>query len=520
MVVKSLVKKNEYRDSVVLMRISEELEKSEGMRKASAMMATDNNKHMLKEAGLLTDEIKAAGANDLVIAVEAVSEEAAKLALAKVDALLAAREVEKGEVVYKTLGSALSALPDANLIVISTPGEFAAREAMHGLNSGRHVMIFSDAVPPDDEIELKQVALDKGLLLLGPEAGTSIIRGVGLGFANAVKRGPIGVVGAAGTGIQEITRLIDVESGITHALGVGGRDLSQRVGGLGTLGSLRFLAKDPETKVIVLVAKAPTTSVAQKVLKAAKETRKPIIACLLGAPETLITRYRVNYAATLGDAAAKAVALSQGKKPMEVLFTAPQKQVEAIVKRESENFAPGQKYIRGLFSGGTLCAETMLILQELVGDIYSNVPLRPRLKLPSDRSKRHTCIDMGTEEFTRGTPHPMIFFKPRCERLLREAKDWEVAVVLLDVVLGHGANPDPAGELVGAIKEAKKIVEKSNGHLSVVASICGTAHDPQNLEVQRKKLEGAGVVVVPSNAEAARVAALVATKGKAWRRLK
>jgi len=521
MTIKSLVRKNEYRDSVVLMRISKELEELDGVKRASVMMGTDNNKHMLKDAGLLTDEAKAAGANDLVIVIDAKSEEAAGQALSKVDGLLAVKEAEKGEVVYKTLSSALSALPDANLVVVSTPGEFAAREAMRALNAGKHVMIFSDAVPFEDEIELKQVALDKKLLLLGPEAGTSIIGGVGLGFANAVKRGPIGIVGAAGTGIQEVTRLIDVESGITHALGVGGRDLSQKVDGLGALGAIRFLANDPETKVIVLIAKAPATSVAQRLLKAAKETRKPVVACLLGAPKSLVTRQGATYAATLGDAAAKAIALVQGKKPKEVVFTAPEKQIKAIVERESENFAPGQKYIRGLFSGGTLCTEAMLILEQLVGDIYSNVPLKPRLKLSSaNKSKRHTCVDMGTEEFTRGTPHPMIFFKPRRERLLREAKDWEVAVILLDVVLGYGANRDPAGELVGAIAEAKKIVKKSNGYLSVVASVCGTTRDPQNLEAQKKKLEGAGVVVMPSNAEAARMAALIATKGKLWRKLK
>lgn len=287
------------------------------------------------------------------------------------------------------------------------------------------------------------------------------------------------------------------------------------------LGALRFLAADPETKVIVIVAKAPTMGVAESILKAAEETRKPVVACMLGASKTLVTRHGAIYAATLADAAAKAIALVQGKKPKEVTFTAPRKWIEAIVKREIKNFAEGQKYIRGLFSGGTLCTEAMLILRELVGDIYSNIPLESRLKLPStDKSERHTCIDMGTEEFTRGVPHPMIYFKPRCERLLREAKNRDVAVVLLDVVLGYGANPDPAGELVWAIAEAKKTMAESNRYLSIVASICGTAHDPQGFEVQKKKLEGAGVVVMPSNAEAARIAALIATRGKARGKLK
>ena len=519
MPIKSLVRKNEYRDSVVLMRISKQMEELEGVRKASAMMATDANKQLLKGAGLLTDEVRGAGANDLVVVVDAANEELAGQALSKIEGLLLVK-AEVGEVVYKTLGSALSAVQDANLVVVSTPGEFAAREAMRGLRAGKHVMVFSDAVPFEDEVELKGAALEKNLLLLGPEAGTSIIAGVGLGFANAVRGGPIGVVGAAGTGIQEITRLIDAESGITHALGVGGRDLSERVGGLSTLGALRFLAEDPETKVIVLVAKAPTTGVARKVLQAARETGKPVVACLLGAPEPLTTREGATHAATLEAAAIKAVALAKGKKPKEVLFTLPQKRIEAIVGHEVENLAPGQKYIRGLFSGGTLCTEAMLILQELVGDICSNVPLRPKLKLPNvHASKRHTCIDMGTEEFTRGVPHPMIDFRIRRERLLREAKHWDVAVILLDFVLGHGANPDPAGELVGAIAEAKETMKKSGGYLSVIASICGTLGDPQGLELQQEKLEKAGVVVMSSNAQAARVAALVATKGKAWKRL-
>lgn len=515
-----MVRRNEYRDSVVLMRISEELGKLEGVRKASAMMATDANKALLKDAGLLTDEVRAAASNDLAVVIDAASEELAVQALSKVEDLMLIKPAVVGEIVYKTLGSALSAMPNANLVVVSTPGEFAAREAMRGLQASKHVMAFSDAVPFEDEIELKRVALEKGLLLLGPEAGTSIIAGVGLGFANVVRRGPIGVVGAAGTGIQEITRLVDAESGITHALGTGGRDLSERVGGLSTLGSLKFLAEDPETKVIVLVAKAPATGIVQKVLRAARETGKPIVACLLGAPEPLITREGATYAATLEDAAVKAVALARRKKPKEVLFTLPKRQIEAIVEREVENLAPGQKYIRGLFSGGTLCTEAMLILQELVGDICSNVPLKPKLKLPNvHASKRHTCVDMGTEDFTRGVPHPMIDFRFRRERLLREAKDWEVAVVLLDFVLGHGANPDPAGELVDAIVQAKETAKKSGGYLSVVTSICGTPRDPQGLEAQRKKLDGAGVVVMPSNAQAARMAALVATKGRAWKKL-
>jgi FdrA protein len=519
-VVKSSVRKNDYRDSVFLMRVSSRLEELDGVRRAAAMMTTENNKRLFKDVNLLTEEIKNAGPNDLAISVDAIKDRIAENAISLADELLAEKIVKTGGAVYRTLSSAMESNPDANLILISTPGAYAMREARRALEAGKHVMIFSDGVPFEDEIELKRLAAKRGLLLMGPEAGTSIIGGVGLGFSNVVRSGPIGVVGAAGTGIQEVTCLISRKSGITHAIGVGGRDLSQRVDGAGTISALKFLAKDQKVKVIVVISKPPATSVSRKVLQAVKKIGKPDVVCFLGGNPSEISRAGMTSALTLEDAAEKAIAISRGEKPSEITFTLPMLEVKKIAENEYSQFGYGQKYVRGLFSGGSLCDEAIVVLEGLLGDVCSNVPLKPKLRLSSpNHSKRHTCVDMGTEDFTRERPHPMIDLKLRCERLLQEAKESDVAVVLLDVVLGYGAHPDPAGELAQTIEKAKKTTNKNGGYLSVVASVCGTPDDPQGLTGQEEKLRNIGTIIMPSNAQASRMAAIIASKGRVWRRL-
>lgn len=520
MVLKCNIRKGDYRDSVVLMRVSTELESKAGVRKASVMMGTDNNKELLKDAGLYMEEMEKAGPNDLIIVVDAESEDAAQKAISEAEQILEAEaEAEVKEVTYKTLKAAIENIPDANLVLISTPGEFAAREAMRALRAGKHVMVFSSDVPIEEEVRLKKYAQERGLLVMGPDCGTAIIGGIGLGFSNVVRQGPVGIVGAAGTGIQEVSSILD-EVGITHAIGTGSHDLSDEVGGITMLTGLRALQEDPNTKVIVLISKPPSPKVAEKVLQVAKECGKPVVVNFIGGDPKLVEQAGLVPAITLEDAARKAIAILRNEKPSETKFTLPEEKVRKLVETESRRLKPEQKYIRGLFSGGTLCAEALLLLRDLIGDVYSNVALEPRLKLKSGRESRaHTCVDMGTEEFVRGVPHPMIDFRFRRERILKEARDPEVAVILLDVVLGIGANLDPAGELVGAIKEAKQIAEKEGRYLSVVASVCGTEGDPQRLSRQREKLEEAGVVVMPSNAQAVRMAALIATRGGVWDKL-
>ncbi len=520
MVVKSLVRKGDYRDSVVLMRISRRLEALEGVNKGTAMMATDNNKDLMKEAGLLTAEIKSAGPNDLAIAVDGASEEVADSAIeAAKKALAEVAPVETGEIFYKTLKAASDSNPDSNLVLISTPGQFAAREAMKALRAGKHVMLFSSDVPLEEEVKLKQYADSRGLLVMGPDCGTAIISGVGLGFSNIVRSGPIGVVGAAGTGIQEVTSILD-EVGITHAIGTGGHDLSDAVGGITMLAGLRALGADEKTKVIVVISKPPSPKVAEKILDVLKTFKKPVVVDFIGGEHRLIEEAGLIHAETLEDAAQKAIAALRGQTLKETVFTQPERKIREIVQKETRSLKPVQKYIRGLFSGGTLCSESQLILRKLIGDVYSNVPLKKELKLPDiQKSHLNTCVDIGTEDFVRGVPHPMIDFRFRRERILREAKSPETAVILLDVVLGVGANLDPAGELLGAIREAKDIAKKEGRYMPFVASVCGTAGDPQGLESQRKKLADAGVVVMPSNAQAARMAAMIATRGEAWEKL-
>ncbi len=520
MVIKSIIKKNEYHDSVLLMRISEEIKKIEGVKQAAVLMATDNNKKVLEDIGLLTEEMKEASVNDLVIAINAINVNVAEGAVFRVDELLKERAFEVAEVTYKTLNLALDAMPDANLAVISVPGEFAAWEAKKAIERNLNVFLFSDNVPLEDEIELKNLARKRGLLMMGPECGTAIISSVALGFANVVNKGPIGVVGASGTGLQEVTSLISRDLGISQAIGTGGRDLDEEVGGIMTIEGIKALNKDEETKVIVVISKPPAPSVAKKVLDVIKESKKPVVVDFVGGDPKAIREAGAIPAFTLEDAAIKAIALVRDEKPRETTFTAPYNKIKTIANMETEKLRHEQRYVRGLFSGGTFCSEAVIIVTKLVGDVHSNMPLKPDLMLRnSNVSEGHTCVDMGAKEFTVGRPHPMIDLSLRQQRIVKEAKDPGTAVVLLDVVLGYGAHPDPAGALAPTIKEAKVIANKEGRYLPVVASICGTDRDPQNLGAQKRKLEEVGVILMPSNAQAARMAALITSRGKISKRL-
>ncbi len=525
MVAKSRIYKGEYRDSIFLMRISQQLVGLDGVKQASAIMATDANKELLKDAGTLTDEVAQAGPNDLAIVVDAVSPERAEEAISKAREMMAevvGERAEKAEVVYRTLDSAAEANPDSNLVLISVPGAFAAREAERALELGMHVMIFSDGVSLEDEVRLKQLGRERGLLVMGPDCGTSIINGIGLGFANVVKRGPIGIVAASGTGAQEVSSLISAGPGISHVIGTGGRDLHDEVGGITMLMGLQYLADDPGTQAIVLISKPPSPTVAKRILDATRQVKKSMVVCFLGGDPKLIEEAGLIPATTLEDAAAKAIALQRGEKPKSTIFSASFDEVKKTAEGGYKGLKPGQRYIRGIYSGGTFCSEAMLITRDLVGDVYSNMPLKPELKLEdSNRSKEHAFVDMGDDEFTAkiGKPHPMIYHELRQKRMLAEASDPETAVILLDVVLGYGAHEDPGGALAPTIVQAKKIAEEGGRYLSVVASVCGTPQDPQNLTSQEEKLRGAGVVVMSSNAQAARMAALIATKGKVWEKI-
>ena len=511
MPIVSLLKGGIYQDSVRLMRLSEHLSGLEQVNQAFVAMATDANKRVLAEAGLLTEPVRGAGANDLVVVVDAAAEDAANRALAEAERLLAGTDrpsVANGvaRAVPRTLEQARRHLPDANLMLISTPGPYAALDAAKALGAGMHVFLFSDNVTLEHERALKHLAVSRGLLMMGPGCGTAVINGVALGFANVLKRGPVGVVGAAGTGLQELTSLVDRGGvGISQAIGVGGRDLSDAIGGCMMLQAIALLAADPETEQLALVSKPPAAAVAAQILEAARATGKPVVATFLGS-DRVGTENGVVFAPTI-EAAAEAVlrrATGDERSP----YALDPGEFARLVDGERRRLQPGQRYLRGLFSGGSLCDEAMHVLQGQLGDIYSNVPLSPALALPDAwRSRAHTCIDLGEEEFTRGRPHPMIDMRLRQERLLAEADDPEVAVILLDVVIGYGAHADPAGALATTIRAARAAA--AGRYLAVVAHVCGTAQDPQGLERQEHTLREAGVVVLPTNAQAARVAAAI-----------
>ena len=501
---------NCYRDSLSLMQLSARVAETSGVDAAAVVMATDGNQALLRDAGLLTAPADA-GANDMLVVIRGVDTRILEQAFAGL-----AEELRQGSPASRGTGSAEPVLPrslamslqdaNPNLALISVPGEYAAAEALKALRLGLHVMLFSAGVSEVDEVALKRYAGANGLLVMGPDCGTAIINGVPLGFANVVRRGDIGCIGASGTGLQEVTTLIHRHgAGVSQVIGTGGRDLSRAVGGLSTLQALDALAHDPATRVIVVVSKPPEPEVAARVLERAGRAGKPVVVNFLGAAPATGPASATVSARTLEEVAGRAAALSQG-----VPFS-PDAPPEGTIPPESRlpdtgpPKAAGQRFIRGLYSGGSLAAEAVLLMREAAGPVYSNTSLPPSLD-DIWKSQGHSVVDLGDARLTRGRPHPMIDPRLRNERILLEAADPEVAVILLDAVLGYGAHDDPAGALTPVIQEAQQTAERARRSLSFVASVCGTPDDPQNASQQERRFEEAGVVLGSSNAEAVRIA--------------
>ncbi|MGE5791571.1 MAG: acyl-CoA synthetase FdrA, partial [Bacteroidota bacterium] len=409
----------------------------------------------------------------------------------------------------RSTAMAAGAAAGANLALVSVPGEYAAAEAEKALALGLNVMLFSDNVALADEIALKRAAANRELLLMGPDCGTAIIDGVPLAFANKVRRGAIGCVAASGTGLQQVTALVDrLGAGVSQAIGTGGRDLKEEVGGLTMLAGLDALASDRDTKVIVLISKPPAPAVATKVLAAAAKARKPVVVCFVGAVPAKLAGRNLHPVRTLEDAALAAVALVRGRKPAS-------RGAAVRIGKGVPPLARGQRFVRGLFSGGTFCYEASLLLGEALGQVWSNAPVRHEDELDDAfKSRGHTVIDLGDDVFTRGRPHPMIDHRLRNERMVREAGDPEVAVILFDVVLGYGSHPDPAAEMVPAIAAARAVAAKRKRRIAFVGAVCGTDADPQGLVRQEGALAKAGVILGSSNAEAVRIAAAIAKRGR------
>jgi succinyl-CoA synthetase alpha subunit len=513
MIIRTLIKPSAYHDSVSLMLVARELSRLEGVRDAAVVMATEANKSILAEAGLLTDVAKLTTPNDLYIAVSAESDVLAEAALQKAESLLKTNAVTAGggEFRPKTIRGALASYPEANVAVISVAGRYATDEAWDALQRGLNVLLFSDNVSLEDEIALKTYARDHGLLLMGPGAGTTILNGVALGFANRLPTGPVGIVSAAGTGLQEVSSLIARRRvGISQGIGIGGRDLKKEVGGIMMLEALKALQQDSATGVLVLISKPPAEEVVQVILQQVSASQKPTVICFLGGEMSALANLPdVLPAHTLDECALLAVRAAQpeGEDIQAFLTTEKTKLIEQARVLRSKLYA-NQRYLRGLYSGGTLCYEAQVIWKDMLATpVYSNAPLpgRPAL-IDSAKSFQHSAIDLGEEEFTVGRPHPMIDNDLRIRRLLQEARDPEVAVVVLDCVIGYGAHPDPAAELAPAIRQARQVAK---GELLVVASVTGTEQDPQRLSAQVSALQAAGAIVCASNAAAARLTGLL-----------
>lgn len=514
MVIRAVIRKNAYYDSVTLMAISKDVTGLAGVEDAVVSMGTDNNKALLANAGMMSPAVENAGPNDLVIAFKVVDESVAEEVERAVEEGLRKKGSEStgtSDVKPASIASAVKQVPGANIAVISLPGQHAAREAMRALKQGLHVMLFSDNVSVEEEVALKQYAHQQGLLMMGPDCGTAIINNKGLCFANAVRPGSIGVVGASGTGTQEVTVLVDrLSVGISQAIGTGGRDLSLAVGGMMMIDALKALAADEQTQVIVLVSKPPVAEVAERVLSEARGCGKPVVVCFIHG-EAQGRQENLYFEPTLEAAARRAVNLASGAVFTEAEADEPGS--NDSIRRFQAARKPDQQYVRGLFCGGTLCDEARYLFKDALrgsGLVFSNIAKDPSEKLADlNRSSEHTFLDLGDDAFTVGKSHPMIDPTLRTARLLQEAKDPCTAVILLDIVLGYGSHADPAGITLEAVRKAKTLAAAEGREICFIAYVCGTDADPQNRAAQEAKLAAEGVILAESNAKAARLAAKV-----------
>lgn len=488
--------KDSYQDSINLMLLTNEVNDLEGVNQGQVMMATDANKDMMKTAGLYTDEVEAAGPNEMAIVVDADDESVMDDVLATVDQFLkdlSSGDEESGLQDVDNWKDALAGLEDANLALISIPGEYAADEIERGLDNGLNVFSFSDNVSLEDEIRLKKKAHEKGLLLMGPDSGTGVISGVPLAFTNVSAPGNIGIVGASGTGIQESATIInELGGGLIHAIGTGGRDLHEEVGAITMLDAIAALEKHDPTDVILVISKPPAKSVRDKVMKTLQSLSKPAVAIFLGEKPTE-HEGNVALAYTLEEAARIAVDLANGETVKES-YTQP-------LDFEVEKQLPEGKTVKGLYSGGTLANEAATLIADALnlGSIQSDHGYILN-------TNGFEIMDLGDDVYTQGKPHPMIDPEVRVNKLQEVLEDETTGVILLDVVLGYGSHPDMAGALAPSIKEALDEAKESGRELYVIGSVVGTEQDPQDLDATVKTLKEAGVIVAPSNEHAIRYA--------------
>lgn len=508
-ITRGIVVRGTYRDSVFLMRVSSRLRDLDGIAEAEILTGTRSNLDALRDHDLLPRDLVDAqlGPSDLLIAVRG-AEESVERALSEARKLIDARPAQdpgngEGDSFKRyragSLRDALDVLPDANLALISVPGPHVRTEAMAALHRGLNLLIFSSNVDVDDELAIKREAERRGLLVMGPDCGTAMFRGVGLGFANAVRSGPIGLVGASGTGLQQVSALIhNCGGGISHIIGTGGGDVGPENAARMTLSGLDLLDSDPDTRAVVVVSKPPHPGAADRIRDRAQRMRKPVVLCFLGSVASAIRDGSPVHAATLDDAAFTAVSLAGGKTLEEVraIAAALDPDQDDILAREASLLAPAQRFVRGLYCGGTLALEAAFLLKSMGGGVTGNFRAAGVETIGhTDRIAGHGILDLGAESLTCGRPHPMLAPDMRASHILSAADDPTVGIVMLDFVLGYVAHPDPAGSTAPILRRMSESAAEHGRHIVVLATVCGTDRDPQGLEDQVRALQELGAVI-------------------------
>lgn len=489
-VIVSHIKSGQYHDSARLMQLQKSLAKMDNVLDVGVLMGTGSNKSVLELSGLYTQEIAHASTDDLIIVIKAKDNVSAEAALSQIDSLLlASKTTDTTNYHPKSLERALKIAKESNWVCVSINGRYAVNIVEESLDANKNVFLFSDNVSIEDERRLKKKALDKGLMVLGPDCGTAIINGIGFGFSNKVKKGHIGIVAASGTGLQAVSVAIDdLGEGISHAIGTGGRDLKESIGAITSLKAIHFLENDAETKVIILISKPPAKAVSTALLQKLQKIEKPCVVYFIGQMPPSRHIGNIHFALSLYDAASLAAQLTHSNRQQAISFYAAK-----------ETLKSSQKYLRGLFSGGTLAYEAIGALKDILPEIYSNISLDKNLKLKDVfKSEGHTILDLGEDEFTIGKLHPMMDSDLRIRCLLKEANDENVAVIILDIVLGFCAHPNTGFEFAAAIKKAKELALFSGRHLPIIALVVGTENDPQNRDQQIAYLQESGAIIVRS----------------------
>lgn len=489
--LKTIINKNTYQDSVVLMLLTNEISTIEGVNKVSIMMGTPANKDIFANSGLGTPELEEATANDMVIVIDAENDQVVDTVLKDVEEFLASQaksSTSTAEKVIRSWEAALDELPDANLAVVSVPGVYAASVANRALDENLNVFIFSDNVEMEDEVSLKVKAQEKGLLCMGPDSGTGIINSVPIAFTNHIKSGRIGIVGASGTGIQEVTTIIDrLGEGVSNAIGTGGRDLSEEVGGITMLSAIATLGEDENTDVITIISKPPAKNVRDKIMNYLRSLDKQIVTIFLGEkPEH--HEENLYHAYTLEEAARISVQLAKKEKVG---------QFRSQASFAAEKVKEG-KTIKGFYSGGTLAGEAAMLIKDALG-LDRNREEEEGFEL---KHNGFEIIDLGDDQYTQGKPHPMIDPTTRGEYIAKAMDKDAPDVILFDLVLGYGSHEYMADALAPSIKKLQEQAKKENKEIHLVTTICGTRNDPQGYDSQKQIMEDLGVIVCETNNEA------------------